>query len=222
VIKYQKVPDQVLIKNSSLLNSTPIHHQQIIQALMRTRYYSPVNSIVNTVDVNAKKAKEEDGDETNSYRVQEETVDATHRSFIIKNLEEWTSYRVTVTASTKIGLGPPSPDIILRTDESGMSYDNAAIIFCFCFNIILASSYDFEERIFATNYPVLGCHSDFFSFFLVCMRHPNYFGPPGVDCLASCECLTCLSLLLSCRLITKRSNQVGFPSNPIILQLSLI
>lgn len=128
VLKYQKVPDRLFVKNSTLLNSTSLHHQQVIQALMKTRYQSPVNSLVNTVDAKDSDSDDE-GNETESSQFQEQTVDASQRSFIIKNLQEWTSYRISVTAATKIGLGPQSPQLIIRTDESGMSN---AFLLTFC------------------------------------------------------------------------------------------
>lgn len=95
---------------------------------MKTRYQSPVNSLVNTVDAKDSDSDDE-GNETESSQFQEQTVDASQRSFIIKNLQEWTSYRISVTAATKIGLGPQSPQLIIRTDESGMSN---AFLLTFC------------------------------------------------------------------------------------------
>lgn len=56
-------------------------------------------------------------------KVKEISVDASLRSYIVKNLEEWTSYKITVSAATKIGAGPPSANLTIRTDESGMFLD---------------------------------------------------------------------------------------------------
>ena len=41
-------------------------------------------------------------------------------STTIDNLEKWTQYRVQLLAGTKIGDGPLSEPIIVRTDEDGM------------------------------------------------------------------------------------------------------
>lgn len=97
VIKYQKQPSNFKSSSHSLGNtSTP----------------NPVNY------------EDEDENETdaNSLSEHEETVDPTARNFVMKNLEEWTEYRITLSAGTKIGLGPWSPDLFVRTDESGMFY----------------------------------------------------------------------------------------------------
>lgn len=53
-------------------------------------------------------------------KVKDISVDASLRSYVVKNLEEWTSYKITVSAATKIGAGPPSANLTIRTDESGM------------------------------------------------------------------------------------------------------
>lgn len=53
-------------------------------------------------------------------KVKEISVDASLRSYVIKSLEEWTSYEVTVSAATVVGAGPSSPNMTIRTDESGM------------------------------------------------------------------------------------------------------
>jgi len=153
VIKYQKVPDIILFRNASLLNATSLQHQQVIQEL-KNRFYSSVKSddVVNVVD-DAKHTKEskiqfDSDEEQDSYRIQQENVDASQRTFDIKNLEEWTSYRITVTAATKIGVGPSSsPLLIVRTDESGMSLVFIIIFVgfillmsrCICFDLFVFS-----------------------------------------------------------------------------------
>lgn len=40
--------------------------------------------------------------------------------YLLKNLEKWTEYRVTVTAHTDVGAGPESLPELIRTEEDGM------------------------------------------------------------------------------------------------------
>lgn len=42
------------------------------------------------------------------------------RSIRLENLEEWTEYQFRVLAANKVGDGPASDPIFLRTDEAGM------------------------------------------------------------------------------------------------------
>ena len=58
------------------------------------------------------------------------SVEATRNSHIIKNLEEWTLYRLSVAAATRVGVGPASLNLTIRTDESGMFSDelNACLL----------------------------------------------------------------------------------------------
>ena len=60
--------------------------------------------------------------DSRSSNVREEIADPESRSHVIKKLEEWTTYRITVAAATIIGPGPPSPDLLVRTDEFGMFF----------------------------------------------------------------------------------------------------
>ena len=48
-------------------------------------------------------------------------VTANEHSLTIKSLKKWTHYRIAVLAGTKIGDGPASPFVTLRTDEDGRS-----------------------------------------------------------------------------------------------------
>lgn len=51
--------------------------------------------------------------------VHEVNVTTNDNSVVLKNLNKWTVYRVSVLAGTKIGDGPASEPLLLRTDEDG-------------------------------------------------------------------------------------------------------
>lgn len=63
---------------------------------------------------------ESNGEEGDQSRATEVKVEADQRSYVIGGLEKWTEYSVWVAAGTEVGDGPPSPAILLRTDEDGM------------------------------------------------------------------------------------------------------
>lgn len=42
-------------------------------------------------------------------------------SHTVTGLDKWTEYRVWVLAGTAVGDGPPSPQVLVRTDEDGTS-----------------------------------------------------------------------------------------------------
>lgn len=98
IIKYWKVKDSNYDHGHVFENIAPVD----------------VASLENDVPV-SKSSQDED-----LLKVKQISVDASLRSYTIKNLEEWTSYKVTVSAATKIGPGPPSANLTIRTDESGM------------------------------------------------------------------------------------------------------
>lgn len=64
-------------------------------------------------------AADESDEEESEKVVHQEVVGAEARSVTLKNLEEWTVYEIQVLASTKIGDGPSSDPVKLRTDEAG-------------------------------------------------------------------------------------------------------
>ena len=49
-------------------------------------------------------------------------VDGNVRSYVIRNLDKWVQYKVTVQAGTRVGDGPQSKPILLQTDESGKAF----------------------------------------------------------------------------------------------------
>ncbi len=61
----------------------------------------------------------EDNSKKPSKKLNEVNVTAKEHSVILKNLNKWTDYRISVLAGTKVGDGPASEPIILRTDEDG-------------------------------------------------------------------------------------------------------
>lgn len=102
------------------------HNGQIVKYVIKYQK-QPTNvksSRGNTSDSVNDEEENEDENETdaNSFNEHEETVDSTARNFVIKNLEAWTEYRITLSAGTKVGLGPWSSDLFVRTDESGMFF----------------------------------------------------------------------------------------------------
>lgn len=46
----------------------------------------------------------------------------TTNQILLESLEKWTEYRITVVAHTKVGPGPESSPVIIRTDEDGKQY----------------------------------------------------------------------------------------------------
>ncbi|KAG8188904.1 hypothetical protein JTE90_014959 [Oedothorax gibbosus] len=48
---------------------------------------------------------------------EEQKVNPDERTYVVAGLEKWTEYSVWVLAGTEVGDGPPSPAIVLRTDE---------------------------------------------------------------------------------------------------------
>lgn len=157
VIKYQKVPDKVILKNPELLKhvfpetmqSTSYSQQQhpslspssILPSSLPSFASSSSSSLHPSNPLLSSNVKvfgspvrlriggddddeEDDDNETESSSrqpvVREQTVESTQRYVVLKDLEEWTSYRITVAAATKVGLGPASSEIFVRTDESGM------------------------------------------------------------------------------------------------------
>ncbi|XP_060088861.1 receptor-type tyrosine-protein phosphatase S isoform X3 [Heteronotia binoei] len=44
-------------------------------------------------------------------------IASTTNQILLESLEKWTEYRITVTAYTKVGPGPESPPVVIRTDE---------------------------------------------------------------------------------------------------------
>lgn len=50
--------------------------------------------------------------------MEEPAVPPTER-VLLQQLEKWTRYRITVSASTEVGPGPESEPLICRTDEDG-------------------------------------------------------------------------------------------------------
>lgn len=49
-------------------------------------------------------------------------TDPQQLSYVLDGLKKWTEYKIWVLASTVVGDGPPSPPVIVRTDEDG-TYD---------------------------------------------------------------------------------------------------
>lgn len=87
--------------------------------------------VVTNYKVNYTKVEQED--DVDSV-VRDVTLGADERSYVIKGLEEWTEYRISVQAGSAVGTGPAST-IVLRTDESGMFSG----LFVFCFLLLLAA-----------------------------------------------------------------------------------
>lgn len=48
-------------------------------------------------------------------------IASTTNQILLESLEKWTEYRITVAARTKVGPGPESSPVIIRTDEDGNS-----------------------------------------------------------------------------------------------------
>lgn len=59
------------------------------------------------------------GDDTEP--MEEPMIPSTEERVLLQRLEKWTQYRITVSASTAVGLGPESEPLICRTDEDGTS-----------------------------------------------------------------------------------------------------
>ena len=77
--------------------------------------------VENDVPVSKVQSSSSSSQDEDLLKVKEISVDASLRNYLIKNLEEWTSYKVTVSAATKVGQGPSSStNLTIRTDESGM------------------------------------------------------------------------------------------------------
>jgi hypothetical protein len=84
-----------------------------------------------------------------SLSVKEENADPDSRSHVIRNLEEWTIYRITVSAATIIGTGPPSsPDLLIRTDEFGMFYLLLCFMLLFLFIFMFCVSVEYSRLCF--------------------------------------------------------------------------
>lgn len=126
VINYQKVLDVKEVRSENHSNSyTSLSSLSSLHPSLSSSSLSPVNEIVKPTSsvtrVDDHNEVEDDYDlDARSSRVREETADPESRSHVIRNLEEWTTYRITVSAATMIGPGPPSPDLLVRTDEFGM------------------------------------------------------------------------------------------------------
>ena len=60
-------------------------------------------------------------DNINPSKKIEFNVTANETSVLLKNLNKWTNYRISVLAGTEVGDGPPSEPITLKTDEDGKS-----------------------------------------------------------------------------------------------------
>ena len=58
---------------------------------------------------------------TNPSKKLELNVTSDETSVLLKNLNKWTDYRISVLAGTEVGDGPASEPIVLRTDEDGKS-----------------------------------------------------------------------------------------------------
>lgn len=134
VIKYQKVPD---VKSAPITSSTASTHHKSTSpsssllpsssSLLPSPVVVPKSPSVKEVAVVSPNPAEDHNEvdedyesENSSPRIREVVApDATSRSYVIQGLEEWTSYRISVSAATIIGSGPSSPDLVVRTDEFG-------------------------------------------------------------------------------------------------------
>lgn len=56
-------------------------------------------------------------------------IPPTTNQILLEMLEKWTEYRITVVARTKVGPGPESSPIIVRTDEDGNLFPLLSFIF---------------------------------------------------------------------------------------------
>lgn len=52
-------------------------------------------------------------------------VNSSITSIVFNGLEEFVVYRFTISASTEIGFGPSSPEVLARTDEDGKCYNSS-------------------------------------------------------------------------------------------------
>lgn len=60
-----------------------------------------------------------DGDSDDTVLMEENAIPASDEQVVLRRLEKWTQYRVTVSAATEIGSGPESEPALCRTDEDG-------------------------------------------------------------------------------------------------------
>lgn len=60
-----------------------------------------------------------DGDSDDTVLMEENAIPASDEQVVLRRLEKWTQYRVTVSAATEIGSGPESEPTLCRTDEDG-------------------------------------------------------------------------------------------------------
>ncbi|XP_075896711.1 receptor-type tyrosine-protein phosphatase S isoform X4 [Nelusetta ayraudi] len=58
-----------------------------------------------------------DGDSDDTVLMEENAIPASDEQVVLRRLEKWTQYRVTVSAATEIGSGPESEPALCRTDE---------------------------------------------------------------------------------------------------------
>lgn len=59
-----------------------------------------------------------EGKDTTTHQIS--SIPPESSQYLLKNLEKWTEYRVTVTAHTDVGAGPESLPELIRTEEDGM------------------------------------------------------------------------------------------------------
>ncbi|RWS18907.1 Tyrosine-protein phosphatase Lar-like protein, partial [Leptotrombidium deliense] len=84
------------------------------------------NGVITHYKINYAKIIEDDKTDYNENGIIEDDVTKVfqaqvgpnERSIVLKGLEEWTNYNISVLAGTVIGDGPPSNPLILRTDEA--------------------------------------------------------------------------------------------------------
>lgn len=60
-----------------------------------------------------------DGDSDDTELMEENAIPASDEQVVLRRLEKWTQYRVTVSAATEVGPGPESEPALCRTDEDG-------------------------------------------------------------------------------------------------------
>ena len=149
VIRYQKVAPNRSRSNgeghetsstsssySNFMPSSSSANVTDFNVVKSTSVYA-MNSVDNEVDVESPSSSSSSSSSPNNYTAagwREELAEPTARSHVIKNLSEWTLYRIRISAATKIGPGPHNvPDLVVRTDEFGM--------FCFVFTFGLSFSF---------------------------------------------------------------------------------
>ena len=94
-----------------------VHGHYVDSRALKVEWNPPADAmsshaIITYYKVNYTKANDED-------KVREATIGANEKSFVIRNLEEWTDYRVSVSACNTLNCSVWSDPVIIRTDEAG-------------------------------------------------------------------------------------------------------